>query len=478
MKSKLGKRNKRPSILWLLALVVVVGVGAYLYTTYLRKPAATTVEPQLETTTVRRGDITITAVGSGNLVSGQELLLGFRTGGTLTEIAVGVGDAVESGQLLARLDATAARIQVAQAELSLEQAQAKLDTARAEVTQTLAIAELNVGAAQSTYDALLRGEQYTGDRLTSTRVNLEQATEQLAVAQAAYTTAWDPGRDWELSVKSRAAAIENERAAAIRALSKAEDDLQVARAAYNLAVLGLDDDSAIQSAWSKLLVAQQALDAARSGAEVRAAEWGLRQAELSLASAHLALENTELRAPAGGKVIGVSVDVGEAVGTSPIVTLADASVTQVRFYLEEGDLSRIAVGNPVTALFDALPDQPIPGRVTRIDPALVTVNGTPAIQGWAVLDIPELSSPLPIGLTVEVEIVAGKAIKTLLVPVQALRELSAGQYAVFVVNDAGELKLRPVEVGLRDYANAQILSGLEQGEVVSTGTVETDAPAP
>jgi len=136
------------------------------------------------------------------------------------------------------------------------------------------------------------------------------------------------------------------------------------------------------------------------------------------------------------------------------------------------------VGNPVTALFDALPDQPIPGRVTRIDPALVTVNGTPAIQGWAVLDMPELSSPLPIGLTVEVEIVAGKAIKTLLVPVQALRELSAGQYAVFVVNDAGELKLRPVEVGLRDYANAQILSGLEQGEVVSTGTVETDAPAP
>ena len=78
------------------------------------------------------------------------------------------------------------------------------------------------------------------------------------------------------------------------------------------------------------------------------------------------------------------------------------------------------------------------------------------------------------GMTAEVEIIAGEAKGALLVPVQALRELAPGQYAVFVVKPDGELELRPVTVGLKDFANAEILSGLELGEVVSTGTVETE----
>jgi hypothetical protein len=38
----------------------------------------------------------------------------------------------------------------------------------------------------------------------------------------------------------------------------------------------------------------------------------------------------------------------------------------------------------------------------------------------------------------------------------------------------GELEMRPVEVGLMDYASAEIISGLEMGEQVSTGIVETN----
>ena len=72
-------------------------------------------------------------------------------------------------------------------------------------------------------------------------------------------------------------------------------------------------------------------------------------------------------------------------------------------------------------------------------------------------------------MNVEVEVVAGEAQNALLVPVQALRELGEDQYAVFVVDADGELELRPVEVGLQDYVNAEIVSGLQRGEVVSVG---------
>ena len=73
-----------------------------------------------------------------------------------------------------------------------------------------------------------------------------------------------------------------------------------------------------------------------------------------------------------------------------------------------------------------------------------------------------------------VDVIGGKAENALLVPVEALKELGVGEYAVFVVADNGELEMRPVEVGLMDYANAQIINGLEMGEQISTGIVETN----
>ena len=469
---KTAKRRRKWPII--LLTIVAVAVGGYLYYTRYLTPAEATEEPALQTTTVRKGDIVITAAGSGNLMPVTEVALGFRAGGVLTEFAVAVADEVEAGQTLARLDDTAAQIQVAQAELNLEQAEAKLETLRRSSAQTLEIAQVNLNAAQADYDALIQEADYTDDRLTSARISLEQAVEQLADAQEAYDVAWDPARDWELSVKNRAAALENERVSATRALEKAEDDLQIAQANYNLTILNLNDDSTTQAAQARLLAARQSLDEVLSGADVQAAEWAVRQAELSLESALLALEDTVLRAPTAGTVVGVSANVGEAVGTNPIVTLANLNATQVRFYMEESDLDKVAVGNRVTVVFDALPDQEFTGVVARVDPMLVTVDGTFAAQAWATLDVSDDQTVLPAGLTAEVKVVAGEAYKTLLVPVQALRELAPGQFAVFVVNESGELKIRPVEVGLRDFANAEILAGLEQGEVISTGTVETE----
>ncbi|RLC56623.1 MAG: hypothetical protein DRI80_16025, partial [Chloroflexota bacterium] len=161
-------------------------------------------------------------------------------------------------------------------------------------------------------------------------------------------------------------------------------------------------------------------------------------------------------------------------GTAPIITRADLATPLVRFWLEENDLISVAPGNPVDIVFEALPDYTFAGQIVRVDPALVTVDGTPAVQAWASVGLTSHPVNLLSGMTAEVEIIAGEAKGALLVPVQALRELAPGQYAVFVVKPDGELELRPVTVGLKDFANAEILSGLELGEVVSTGTVETE----
>ncbi|MCK4315762.1 MAG: efflux RND transporter periplasmic adaptor subunit, partial [Anaerolineae bacterium] len=187
------------------------------------------------------------------------------------------------------------------------------------------------------------------------------------------------------------------------------------------------------------------------------------------------LEQTTLIAPVDGTVMDIAATVGENVGTGPILTLADMETPLVRFWVEEADLSSVAVGNPVNIVFEALPDYTFAGEIVSVDPALVTVDGTPAVQIWASVDLTSQPVNLLSGMTTEVEIVAGEAKGALLVPVQALRELTPGQYAVFVVkpNGNGELEMRLVEVGLKDFVNAEILSGLEAGEVVSTGAGES-----
>ena len=71
-----------------------------------------------------------------------------------------------------------------------------------------------------------------------------------------------------------------------------------------------------------------------------------------------------------------------------------------------------------------------------------------------------------------VDIMAGEADDVLLVPVESLRELGPGKYAVFVLED-GRPKMRPIEVGLMDLTYAEIINGLSKGEIVTTGIIDT-----
>jgi len=420
---KKRRSNKRRWLVGLVALAVI-GAGGYLYYTQTVQAAQAPAAPALQTAKVRTGDLRITATGAGDLA--------FRTGGTLTDLPVKVGDTVKAGAVLARLDEAAAKLQVAQAELNVQGAQAKLDDLTTGTTATI-----------------------DPNRLTAVAVAVKQATDALADAQANYNAVFDVGRDWELGAAKLVDKLLAERDAAAKALTKAQDALTVARAQYNLTSSGLTTDlSADQST-----VAQ--------------AQLSLEQAKLSLETARLTLSNTVLIAPMAGTVTSVKADVGEAVSASPIVTLSDLNQSLLRLVVEENDASKIAVERPISAVFDAAPEVTFNGTIVRVDPLLVSVDGSPAVQAWATLDTADNKTNLISGMSAEVEIIAGEAKNALLVPAQALRELAAGSYAVFVVQPDGQLKLTPVTVGLRDFANVQILSGLKAGDVVSTGTVET-----
>jgi macrolide-specific efflux system membrane fusion protein len=191
-----------------------------------------------------------------------------------------------------------------------------------------------------------------------------------------------------------------------------------------------------------------------------------------LEQAWLAVENTRLTAPFAGTVTELKVVTGQTVNTTPVITIAKTDELFAHIYLDESDLDKIAKGKLVTITFDAYPDAPVVGEVVLVEPALQSVDGSPVVSAWVALPADAGLAILP-GMNLEAEVIAAESKDTLLLPKQALRELEPGQYAVFLVGADGNLILTPVEVGLVDYANAEILSGLSIGDVVSTGNVET-----
>jgi RND family efflux transporter MFP subunit len=203
----------------------------------------------------------------------------------------------------------------------------------------------------------------------------------------------------------------------------------------------------------------------------------LNQAKLNLQTAQNNLAYTSLNTPISGTVLSVSNSVGDTINAgNAFVTIADLSQSELTIYMDPLDYSNIEVGYPANVVFDALPNLTYTGKVTQISPQLVTVSGNSVVEGDVVLDskqaagVPALT--LPLGVTASVDIIAAQANNVVLVPVQALHELSPNNYAVFVVVN-GKPTLKLVTVGLQDGTFAEIKTGLKAGDVVSTGLQAT-----
>ena len=104
---------------------------------------------------------------------------------------------------------------------------------------------------------------------------------------------------------------------------------------------------------------------------------------------------------------------------------------------------------------------------------MVTSQNTTVVYAVVELDTATTGwEDLPIGSAAGVDVIGGRAENAVLVPVEALRQISEDEYAVFVMED-GQPRMKMVEVGLQDLISAEIVSGLKVGDVVTTGQVET-----
>ena len=467
----LEKFSKRTLLIVGVILILVVGSG-FAYYNFAYLPAQTADEPKIQTATVRQGDLVIYASGSGVLIAGDEIELGFGTNGPVAEIHVQPGDQVMPGDVLAvqgereQLEAAVAadKLTVINAQQSLDAIyeNADITTAQAQIDLANAQDELNTAeytntvqqegnrASQATIDAAAAELEIAEDALTRANENLNHDPDNGALqikyanARSKYQTAlgnwnWYTGQPTEIQ----------------QALLDAE--LAMTKALLRHAELE----------WERLKDGPDA-------DEVTKAELQLANAEAKLAISQRNLEQSVIIAPMDGTVMTIDANVGQQV-SGVFISLADLSQPYLEVFLDETDLDKIDIDYAVEVVFDALPDEIFKGSVVQVDPGLYSSQNVSAVRGLVKLnaDSAVMLDSLLIGMNAAVDVIGGKAEGAVLVPVEALRELSPGEYAVFVLED-GEPKLRIVEVGLMDFSFAEIKSGLKPGDIVTTGIVETE----
>ena len=200
----------------------------------------------------------------------------------------------------------------------------------------------------------------------------------------------------------------------------------------------------------------------------------LKQAQLQLAQAKSDLDGATLKAPIDGTIISIAANQGEVVDTSIYIVMADLSQSEVQVQINETDMNKMAVGNQAQIVFDAVPQKTFTGKVAQINPDLVTSGQTTVVTGLIALDAPPTNPAnnqlLPLGMNSSVTIINNQANNVTMVSLDALRDLGDGTYGVFVLGQDQKLRLKTVQTGIKDALNVEIKSGLNPGDVVSTGS--------
>ncbi len=469
-------------ILGVVILAIAGGAAFYYVRTTKAKAAAATQEKPLQTATAFRGNIVLTANGTGTLAASNTSNFGFGTSGQIKELDVKIGDIVKSGQVIGKLDDTDAQTAYDQAKRNVADLSTPAAIAAAE--QSVADAQVSITNAYqtlqhlvspdvmywedqvtSTQDALQKAQAVGGANLTADQKKqiddataaLNKAQTNLQAAHLAYVNTYAPDNFTYTVTDSTTGKTHTE------VVPPSDAEVAGAKATYQLAIEKQKEAQAYLD-----LLNGKALPQDVPGSSITS----LVEAQTALQTAGNNLKATQLISPISGTVTSLSASVGDLVSTSSIITVADLSQPYtIDTYFDAEDWSSVEVGYEAQIVFDILPDNTYTGKVTLVYPALDTSSNSSLVHATVKLD-QNVDQPLPSGTSASVDVISGKASNAVLVPVEALHKLEDGRYTAFVMQN-GSPRLNVVDVGLQDITYAEIKSGIQAGDVVTTGIVET-----
>jgi HlyD family secretion protein len=436
--------------------------------------ASTARSPQGQNTVVRvrRGTLEVTVSGSGNLQPHTLVNLAFPQSGIVRKVYVGVGDTVKAGQVLAELDTRDLELQLQNARINLEIARIRLAQAQATARARpadLAAAQAALANAQASLEALKSGPDPRDREIA--RLNYEVAKNAVWQAQLSRDkTAGSPG----------ASSVDLELAQA--RVGQAELQAEVSRLQYEKAQSGPTEQQlkAAEAALAQARANLTRLQVQDPSLDVQLAQYQVQQAEIAVRQLELRLEQARLVAPIDGVVTAVNLVEGSPAPTGmPAITLGDLNHLEVVVNLPEVDVAQVAPGQEAVIIPEATPDTRLKGKVVSVAPMGSQIQGV--VNFPVTIALEENAPSVRAGMTVQVQIAVARRENALLVPRRAL--IARGGQTFVTVMRGDQTETVPVRIGMRGDTMAEVLEGLQEGDVVvvpaaQAGASGTRVPGP
>ncbi|HEY1174274.1 MAG TPA: efflux RND transporter periplasmic adaptor subunit [Verrucomicrobiae bacterium] len=228
--------------------------------------------------------------------------------------------------------------------------------------------------------------------------------------------------------------------------------------------------------YKEKLVSQELYDNART--EFELAKNSIEKAERSLELSKDRYSKSKIMAPFDCTVLTRPVSVGQAVSGSAgfnsgteVMSIANLNEMIIIAHVNQADITRIKPAMEVDVKVEAVSGLKVKGKVNRIAPQATIKNN---IKGFEVrVLITEIEDRIQPGMTANLAIPVASAAGVLAVPLPAVFSEQGERYA-YVVKD-NVFEQRPVRVGISDFFYAEILSGLQVGELVALEQPPTGA---
>ena len=498
--------------------VVVIVILIILWQTVFKKE-----ELPFDLAEAVRGDIHQEVLETGMVTKGEQIDLVFKNSGTIEKIYVSVGDVVEKGEILARLDRDQLEIQLNQAQASLASAQASLNKLLAGFTpEEIKISETDVRNSQislaTAQENLDNSYEDALNVLDLAYLNIYNSLDIIETLQGKYFSSYD---EESQKIKEEKEKIETNFSQAENYIEKAKADpkkenidqalFETKKALNNIAnsltvirdvcqasvyrgiasteIASLDTQrTAINTNLTNVINSQQTISVMRLNVETaegvlqkaedtlafkkagpRQEDIDIYQASVKQAQAQVQLlesqiQDASLRSPTNGQIAEINKKEGEtAVAYNTLISLLPLAPFEIEVDIYEEDVVKINTGNSVDISLVAFPDQSFKGEIILINPVEKLVEGV--VYYEVKIDFKETPENIKPGMTADLTIHTLSKENVLIIPFDAVFEKDDKEI-VEVFKD-GSIEEREVVTGLEGSDDmVEVISGLTEGENV------------
>jgi HlyD family secretion protein len=505
------KVTKLAKPLAVTALAAVIVCGAVLTRPLWASSGASETAAASKEETVKRGDLTVGITESGTASLETEYIT-YPVSVEVEEVYVKAGQRVTAGEALLKVDLSALQDEYSTLEaaydsalLSLEQAKqnqttgaitAKYDydstvlggqTAESQYDYTISEIAYNLSEQEDQVDELADRLTDLHDQRTELRTARSEASDAYSAARTAYTQAQaayaaDPTEENKTAMDTAQAEMDiaqanyeeideeydkvcDDYSSTSSDLATAELKLEQLQSQEELDVLTAEADKNQTVAENENADTVYNATISQLASAVSAAQAEVNSAQKKMEEVAPYITDGIITAPVDGLVMSINCSEGDTMNADTQLVSLATSTTYVLLSVSQDDISDLELGMDVQMTFDAYEDEVFTGTVDSISYSATRMGSTSVSYAVTIL-VDGSPENIYEGMTCDATFITRQESDCLYVSYRAVTTAEDGTETVKLLTDTGETVVTPVTTGFSDGRNVQILSGLEEGDVV------------